>query len=136
MYVLRLADVYLLYAEALIKTGDAAQGLEYINKVHRRAYDQPVHTPSVYDYSSLTARTRTVDPTDPLANDPLKYERWAELFAEGNWWLDVRRFNLGAQETAYYKKVMGGTLEWNFDKYSMPIPTNEINSNSLMVQNP
>ncbi len=136
MYVLRLADVYLLYAEALIKTGDATQGLEYINKVHRRAYDQPVHTPSSYDYTSLTARTKTVDATDPLATDPLKYERWAELFAEGNWWLDVRRFNLGAAETAYYKKVMGGTLEWNNDKYSMPIPTGEVNSNSLLIQNP
>lgn len=136
MYVLRLADVYLLYAESLIKTGETVEGLEYINKVHRRAYDQPVHTPSIYDYVTLSDRTKTVDPTDPLANDPLKYERWAELFAEGNWWHDVRRFNLGAQEAAYYKKVMGGPLEWTNNKYALPIPTGEINSNSEIIQNP
>lgn len=133
---IRLADVYLLYAEALIKTGDPDMGLEYINKVHRRAYDQPVDVPSAYDYLTLTDRTKTVDATDPLANDPLKYERWAELFQEGHWWLDVRRFDLGEQETNYYKKVMAGTLVWDAKQYALPIPTAEINSNSDIVQNP
>jgi hypothetical protein len=135
-YVLRLADVYLLYAESLIKSGDAIGGLEYLNKVHRRAYDQPINTPSVYDYKTLTDRTKTVDATDVLANDPLKYERWAELFGEGNWWFDVRRFGIGAQEAAYYKRVQGGPLTWTDTKYALPIPTSEINSNSLVVQNP
>lgn len=133
---MRLAEVYLLYAEALIETGASPAGLEYINKVHRRAYDQPVHTPSVYDYASLTDRTKTVDPTDPLANDPLKYERWAEFHGEGHWWIDVRRFGLGAAEASYYKKVMGGALEWRETKYAMPIPTAEIDSNSELIQNP
>lgn len=135
-YALRLADVYLLYAEALIKSNNPSLGLEYINKVHRRAYNQAVDVPSAYDYVTLTDRTKTVVATDILANDPLKYERWAELFGEGNWWLDVRRFNIGAQEVAYYKRVMGGPLVWDDNKYSLPIPTLEINSNSLIVQNP
>jgi len=136
--VIRLADVYLLYAEALIKSSapDQALALEYINKVHRRGYNQPAEVPSAYDYSSLTGRTKTVDAADPLANDPLKYERWAELFAEGHWWFDVRRFGLGAAEAGYYKRVMGGALVWANTKYALPIPTGEINSNSLMVQNP
>jgi len=134
--VSRLADVYLMYAEACIKTGDVTNGLEYINKVHRRAYDQPVNTPSIYDYASLSDRTKTLSATDPLANDPLKYERWAELFAECNWWFDVRRFGLGAQEAAYYKKVMGGNLEWRETKYAIPIPTTEMDANTKMVQNP
>jgi hypothetical protein len=126
----------LLYAESLIKSGDAIGGLEYLNKVHRRAYDQPINAPSVYDYKTLTDRTKTVDATDVLANDPLKYERWAELFGEGNWWFDVRRFGIGAQEAAYYKRVQGGPLTWTDTKYALPIPTSEINSNSLVVQNP
>ena len=135
---LRLADVYLLYAEALIKSSSPDQilALEYINKVHRRGYNQPSDAASDYDYTSLTARTKTVDSTDPLANDPLKYERWAELFAEGHWWFDVRRFGLGASEAGYYKRVMGGALVWANTKYALPIPTSEINSNSLIVQNP
>ena len=135
---IRLADVYLLYAEALVKSTapDPTLALEYINKVHRRGYNQPVDVPSAFDYASLTTRTKTVDATDPLATDPLKYERWAELFAEGHWWFDVRRFGLGAAEAGYYKRVMGGALVWANTKYALPIPTGEINSNSLIVQNP
>ena len=91
---------------------------------------------SVYDYATLSDRTKTVDPTDPLANDPFKYERWAEFVGEGQWWIDVRRFGMGAAEAAYYKKVMGGTLEWRETKYAMPIPTAEIDSNSEMIPNP
>ena len=35
--IVRLADIYLLYAETIAAT-DAATALEYVNKVHRRAY--------------------------------------------------------------------------------------------------
>jgi hypothetical protein len=135
-YVFRLADIYLLYAESLIKSGgDQAVALEYINKVHRRAYDQPVNSPSPYDYTSLSDRTKTLDPTDHLANDVLKYERWAELINEGSWWFDVRRWDIGQKEANYYKKSNSGVLVWS-GKYGWPIPQVELNSNSLMVQNP
>ena len=136
MYAARLADVYLLYAEALKNTGNTVGALEYVNKVHRRAYDLPVDVPSKRDYASLTARTIAVGSDDPLANDPLKYERWAELFLEGNWWFDVRRWKLGPQEAAYFKKVMSGPLVWNDRKYAMPLPTLEMNNNTKIVQNP
>jgi hypothetical protein len=136
MYVFRLADIYLLYAESLIKSGgDQAVALEYINKVHRRAYGQPVNTPSLYDYASLTDRTKTLDPNDHLANDVLKYERWAELINEGDWWFDVRRWNIGQKEADYYQKSNSGVLVWS-GKYGWPIPQVELNSNSLITQNP
>lgn len=133
--IIRLADVYLLYAESEMKLNHQDVALEYINKVHRRAYDQPIDSPSPFDYTSLTDRTKTLDDTDPLANDVLKYERWAEFVGEGWWWFDVRRFDLGEDEANYYKKVMGGPLEWAEYKYAMPIPTAEIDSNSEIVQN-
>ena len=41
-YLLRLADVYLLYAEATIESGDNVTGLQYLNKVKRRAYGLPI----------------------------------------------------------------------------------------------
>ncbi|ASO04127.1 RagB/SusD family nutrient uptake outer membrane protein [Arenibacter algicola] len=128
--LLRMADVYLLYAEALIKTGDPTLGLEYINKVHRRAYDYPVDTPSPIDYLSLTAPTKASDAV--LANDPLKYERFAELFAEGHKWYDMRRWKIGAEEAAYYESVRGGTINWSDTDYAQPIPTLEIESNSAI----
>lgn len=136
-YVFRLPEVYLYYAECLIKAGGQdALALEYINKVHRRAYDVPVNTPSAYDYATLTSRTKTVEATDHLANNPLLYERWAEFLCEHNWWYEVRRLNIGPQEAAYYKKVNAGPLQWFPGNYSWTIPTLEINSNSLIVQNP
>ncbi len=131
MYFLRLADVYLLYAETLINTGNTTLGLEYINKVKRRAYNVPVDAPSAFDYASLTAATMAA-PGDHLHNDPLKYERWAELFAEGQWWFDVRRWRIGDKEAAYYGKVEGGALTWKDTKYALPIPDSEMNNNNLI----
>ena len=132
---LRMADMYLLYAETLIHTGNNTLALEYINKVHRRAYNLPVNTPSAVDYASLLAATKASD--DLLKNDPLKYERWAELFGESSWWYDVCRWKIGAKEAAYYQKVRGGTIQWNdATDYAQPIPINELNANVNMKQNP
>ncbi len=135
VYWLRLAEVYLLYAESLAATGDNANALEYINKVHRRAFGLPVNTPSVKDYASLTANTMASDLV--LKSSPLRYERFVELFGENaSWWLDVRRWKIGKEEADYYQKVTSGTLSWNENKYAMPIPQTEVNANTSMKQNP
>ncbi|MDF9796370.1 tetratricopeptide (TPR) repeat protein [Catalinimonas alkaloidigena] len=133
-YWLRLADIYLLYAEALINNGNTSDALEYINKVKRRAYGYPVDVPSPVDYSSLSDNTMASDPV--LMNDPLKYERWAELFGEGHWWFDVRRWQIGDQEANYYERVRGGTIQWENTDYAQPIPILELNANVEMEQNP
>lgn len=135
LYVLRLADVYLLYAEAKMKLGDNVTALEYLNKVKRRAYNYPVDAPSTVDYLSLTGATKATDPV--LMNNPLRYERWAELFNEGYWWFDVCRWRLGQQEADYYVKTVVGDIQWNNNKsYVMPIPVKEINTNTAITQNP
>lgn len=131
---LRLADVYLLYAETLSHSGDNAGALEYINKVKRRAYGLPVNAPSAVDYKSLADQTKATDAV--LKNDPLKYERWAELFGEGHWWLDVRRWQIGDKEAAYYQRIRGGAIQWDPTDYAQPIPINEITANVNMRQNP
>src|SRR3712207_6347738 len=133
-YWLRLADVYLLYAESLANTGDNAQALEYINKVKRRAYSYPVEGTSPVDYQTLTDKTEATDPV--LGNDPLKYERWAEFFGEGNWWFDVRRWQIGDKEANYYQRVRGGAIEWAPTDYAQPIPVQELNANTKITQNP
>jgi hypothetical protein len=139
-YFIRLADVYLLYAEANIGAGDAVTGLEYINKVRRRAYDLPVNTVSIRDYASLTAATPAI--ADPvLGTSPLRYERWAELFHEGHWWFDVCRWRLGPQEAAFYgtARNLSTPLTFNENKsYSWPIPLTEFNANAQIAgqQNP
>lgn len=132
--VIRLADIYLLYAE-LIKDTDPAKALEYINKVHRRAYGYSPDEVSSIDYKSLNERTKSADPNDHLANDVLKYERWAELFAEGQWWFDVRRWKIGPQEAAYYKETRHGSITWKGDEsYVQPIPQLELERNVNIQQ--
>ena len=137
-YLLRLADVYLLYAEASAAGGDNATALEYLNKVKRRAYGLPINTASPTDYKSLSDQTMAID--DPvLGKNPLYYERWAELFNEGHWWFDVCRWRLGPSEAAYYKTAINVAGALTFDEakaYSWPIPISEINANSKIKQNP
>lgn len=133
-YIVRLADIYLLYAE-LIKDDDAVLALEYVNKVHRRAYGFSPDSPSAYDYTSLTDRTKAADANDHLANDVLKYERWAELFAEGQWWFDVRRWHIGQNEADYYKETRHGPITWKGDEsYVQPIPQLELERNENIQQ--
>ncbi|MDR0864938.1 MAG: RagB/SusD family nutrient uptake outer membrane protein [Candidatus Symbiothrix sp.] len=132
--IVRLADIYLLYAEAL-KDENPATALEYINKVHRRAYGYSPDAPCPYDYKSLTERTKTADNNDPLANDVLKYERWAELFAEGQWWWDIRRWKIGPAEADYYKETRHGAITWKGDEsYVQPIPQLELERNENIQQ--
>ena len=142
IYFQRLPDIYLMYAE-IMKDSDPKVALEYINKVKRRAYGYPVDSPSPIDYKSLTDRTKTVDPADHLANNPLLYERWIETFGEMNWWEHVRRLRLGEQEAKFYKTVCGPGLGvtnivWNDRTYAMPIPSLELEGNPHpgMVQTP
>ncbi|HWK03959.1 MAG TPA: RagB/SusD family nutrient uptake outer membrane protein [Puia sp.] len=142
IYILRLADVYLLYAEASAGSSDDVTALEYLNKVKRRAYSLDINTPSGIDYKSLTDQTSAAVAGDPvLGSNPLYYERWAELFAEGNWWFDVCRWHLGQSEDAFYvtsRTLQGTPFTWNDKAYAWPIPLTEINSNPKVAhqQNP
>lgn len=132
-YLIRLAEVYLLYAEAAKGTNDNTTALEYLNKTKRRAYGYPVNAASPVDYSGLTAATVAIgDPV--LGNNPLYYERFAELFNEGGWWFDVCRWRIGASEAAYYESALNvhGNLNWNDKTYSWPVPQAEFNSNPKM----
>lgn len=139
--IIRVADVYLLYAEALINSGgSSATALEFINKVHRRAYGFDVNAPSPVDYASLTSPTKAPSNDQVCGNNPLMYERWAELQGENSWFFDIKRYRLGPKESAYYGHTTAlGTwnpIVWNDRYYSWPFPQNEINtSNGLVVQN-
>lgn len=133
-YIIRMADIYLLYAE-LMADRNPSVALEYVNKVHRRAYGYPPDGASPVDYASLSDRTKAYDVTDPLAFNPLLYERWAELFAEGQWWFDIRRLRIGSSEADYYKETSHGPITWKGDcSYVQPIPQLELERNHNMQQ--
>jgi hypothetical protein len=107
MYELRLADTYLMEAEALIMGGgDLARAAALMTAVHTRAYNDGATHP--------LAATMAV----------LKNERRAELAAEGHRWFDLVRWG-DAPAVLGYKGFKAGRNE------ILPIPLNDLNATKL-----
>jgi hypothetical protein len=116
----RLADVFLMYAEAKFRTGDESTALLYMNKIRERAYGDQAH-----NYSSLTLQ----DFLD---------ERARELNWECTRRTDLIRFDLFTSGT-YVWPFKGGDAAGSAvsDKYKLyPIPTADIVLNPNLQQNP
>ena len=115
----RLADVYLMLAEASLQNGDAATALTYMNYVRERAYGGSSH-----NFSSVTL-------------DDVLDERSKELYWECTRRTDLIRFN----------KFTGSDLVWSFkggatdgtavDDFRVlyPLPTYDIVNNPNLTQN-
>ena len=135
----RLADMYLLNAEALNKTGDQANALKYLNFIRTRA-GIPVYTTSSPEISVTPG---VIDET--LMEDAIIQERRYELFAEGKRWFDLVRTDRVIQimdPIIRARQVRAGVLPADATgfgqdkrKYLWPINRNVLNSNSLLVQN-
>lgn len=116
----RLADVFLMYAEAKFRTGDESTALLYMNKIRERAYGDQAH-----NYSSLTLQ----DFLD---------ERARELNWECTRRTDLIRFDLFTSGS-YVWPFKGGDAAGSAvnDKYNLyPIPTADIVLNPNLQQNP
>ena len=108
---LRLADVILLYAEALNENGNSSSAITQLNKIRSRA-----NLANVTATAQATVRTA-------IAN-----ERRLELALEGHRWFDLVR-------TGTVNAEMGMTIDSNYHLF--PIPTSEIfASNGVITQNP
>ncbi len=125
----RLAEIYLIYAESVLKSGtggDAATALTYINRLRGRAYaNNPASTTG-----NITAGQLTL----PFILD----ERGRELYYEGHRRTDLIRhgkFTTSAYLWAWKGGVAGGTSVDS--KYNLfPIPSTDLSSNPNLVQNP
>ena len=126
MYLMRLADVYLMYAEACQATGDETNAREYVNRVRRRAYDLPVNTPSAIDISSTGAQLR----------DDIREERFKELCGEGvQHWIDVCRWKTLEQEiNRWYGRTRAGAPSYSAKALYFPIPKREMENNISIQQ--
>jgi starch-binding outer membrane protein, SusD/RagB family len=125
----RLADMYLLYAEALNKKGDRTNALKYLNVVHQRA--------------GLPAYTLPQVTTEAMMEDTILVERQKELFAEGKRWFDLVRTDHVLQimdPILKQRQNLAGadTIGFGGDKrkYFWPLHRNVLNANSQLVQNP
>jgi starch-binding outer membrane protein, SusD/RagB family len=124
----RLADMFLLYAEALNKTGDRTNARRYLNLVHQRA------TLPAYTTAQLTTETEM--------EDAIIQERQWELFAEGKRWFDLVRTNHVIQimdPLIKARQLAEGATQtgWGTDKrrYMWPLHRNVLNANPFLKQN-
>ncbi|MBQ3657564.1 MAG: RagB/SusD family nutrient uptake outer membrane protein [Bacteroidales bacterium] len=93
--IARLAEAYLIYAEACIQTGKAAEALTYINKIQVRA--------GVPDKNQATEATMEV----------LQDEKQYELWFEGCRWNDLVRWGIAKK---CYDEVLDN-IPNQFDEY-------------------
>jgi hypothetical protein len=112
--ILRLAEQYLIRAEARIQQDKLAEAAADINEIRKRAG---------------LAKTSSATKTE-LMNDVMN-ERKAELFTEwGHRWFDLKRWGLAEQILLPLKP------EWNNSDVLFPIPEPQIISNPSITQNP
>lgn len=121
---IRLADVYLLYAEACLETGDDPTATTYINKVRQRV--------GLADYPYAGAGDlRTA----------LRHERRVELGMEGHRWFDLCRWGIAQQVMEAYKQGESAEARGHIGTFTagkhelMPIPQKEVELGALQ-QNP
>ncbi|MFO7999581.1 MAG: RagB/SusD family nutrient uptake outer membrane protein, partial [Bacteroidales bacterium] len=121
----RLADVYLMYAEAVLRGGaggDAGLALQYVNQLRQRAFGN--------DSGNISAGQLTLD--------FILDERARELFWEAHRRTDLIRFGKFAGETGYVWAWKGNSkdgLETNARYNLFPIPAADLSANPNLTQN-
>ena len=127
--VLRLADVYLILAEAVGPTGGADGGLEAINIVRRRAFGLPLNSPSPRD---LTVNTSNF-------TDAVLRERLYELAFEFDRWFDLKRTGKlvprMAEQSAFLNTLGIKRGVPTAKNLVLPIPQSELDANPALKQN-
>ena len=135
---LRLGDIFLLYAEALVRTnGDKQTAINYVNKIRERARN----TPGDPDITPAADLLRDYAPGDfPTANDLLlaiEKERRVELAFENHRWFDLVRTGRAKDVMTAEQKFDGyPEFTWSDDALAYPIPMTVMQSNpGKIIQN-
>jgi starch-binding outer membrane protein, SusD/RagB family len=129
--ILRLADVKLLEAEALVQSnGSTADAIALVNEIRTRARNMSGGSvPANYN----TGETNRVTIMAWIMN-----ERFIELAGEGQRWLDIRRWDLQGLidlNSAFFNGT--GSVSFNNPKHLLlPIPNAERDVNPNVQQNP
>ena len=143
--LIRLADLYLAYAEACVETNDLNTAKEYLNKVRVRA-----GIPTVEE-SWVTIAKQTLDQSK--LRDIVRQERMIEFYLENQNFWDIRRWlladkyfdqkaqgmNIEAASINDFAKVTEVVFERKFTaptQYLLPIPQADVNRNQNIIQNP
>jgi hypothetical protein len=130
-YVLRLADVLLMQAEAANEQGDIASALGPLNKVRERAGLTALTVASPQAATEATLRTE------------IDLQRRLELAFEGERWFDLLRYarHEMAQPSVNHPVDALNLIEEKLARRDenyllLPIPQQETNNNPNIQQNP
>ncbi|MBR5906033.1 MAG: RagB/SusD family nutrient uptake outer membrane protein [Bacteroidales bacterium] len=93
-HILRLADIYLIYAEACVLTGDDSSALEYVNLVRARAHAAPLKSCTFED----VWKERRLE----LA---LEGDRWYDFVRRSYYDVDACIAELKAQRRSYWDGI-------------------------------
>lgn len=119
----RLGDVYLMYAEAVVRggNGDMSKAVDYVNALRDRAYDDEQWLISAED----------------LTLDFLIAERGRELYWEAKRRTDLIRFNrFSANGIWAFKGGVPQGMTTEAFRNIFPIPASELGVNTNLEQNP
>lgn len=120
-YMLRLPDIMLLKAEALVKAGDITGAMLIVTAVRARVSLGP-------KTAANAAAAETI-----IAN-----ERRLELAFEGHRWFDLVRTGKAVEVMSAQRGLNGTPLNYNVQPYRtiMPVPQQQIDLNPALDQNP
>lgn len=130
---LRLADIYLLYAEALVRQNKQQDvALSYLNKIRERARNSTGSSADVLpDYAPFASDVELL-----LA---IEKERRVELAFENHRWFDLVRTERAKEMMVSEQQEQNGfnPAAWSDNMLLYPIPLQVIQSNPEMIgQNP
>lgn len=148
--IMRLADLYLLYAEAMNEYyGPSAEVFKYLDLVRERAGLPKLE--EVWNDGSIVRMPGTHMQQSGL-REIIKQERFIELSFEGHQYWDVRRWKLGSayynlpimgwdsfKDNAqdFYVQIPAQSRKWVTPRdYLTPISIATLNRNPNLVQNP
>lgn len=150
--IIRLADLYLLYAEALNevftdpsqKDADGKDLYFYIDAVRERA-----GLKGVKESWNLYSKYPTKPATKDGMRDIIRHERACELALEGQIFWDIRRWKLPLERAVYGWNVQGHNEEtyyvktllydrgvYGYKQYFWPIKTSSLQRNPNLLQSP
>ena len=131
--ILRLGDVILLKAEAVLKSGGSkAEAIGLINQIRTRARNM---APG----GTVPADRNVSETNDATIMGWIMTERFLELAGEGQRWFDLRRWHKAGYITlnnAFFDAANSAALSFDPAKHLVfPIPINEIDRNPNITQN-
>ncbi len=135
---IRLADIYLMYAEASNELeGPTADAIGYVNKIRSRAGLPALASGlSQTEFRKKIQHERAIE----LANEQLRYfdlRRWKQA-SELKGSFEGMSVDLGSSATdeSFFKRTVFETRVFENKHYWWPIPQSEVDKNQAMVQNP